>query len=61
VVNQAIEDACHGILIGVACVLQSEGHHDIVEIALGFPKHGVEGILSVHLDLVVATRPIHEG
>jgi hypothetical protein len=59
-VDQVVEDVCHGALIGGAGVLQPKWHDGIVEIAFGCSEAGIESVEWVHLDLVVARGPIHE-
>ena len=53
-VDQVAEDVCHGPLVRRTSILQAEWHDGVVEVALRGPKRGVDGVVRIHLDLVVA-------
>ena len=61
VADQVAKNTRHGTLVSGAGVLQSERHDGVVEVALWGPKCSVNGVVWVHLDLVVARRAVHEG
>jgi hypothetical protein len=44
----------HSVQVGGTGVLQPKRHHSVVEVALECPESGVESVLRVHLDPVLA-------
>ena len=52
--HQITKNTCHGTLVSCTSILQSEWHDGVVEISLWGPESGVNGVIGIHLDLVVA-------
>ena len=51
---QITKNTRHSTLVRCASILQPKRHDNVVEVALRGPKSGVDGVIGVHLDLVVA-------
>lgn len=59
--DHVMEDSGHIVLISGAYVLKAERGDRVVEVNHGCLEGGLLGVTKVRLNLVVASKSVHEG
>ena len=60
VMHHVVKDYNHCTLVSGTCILKSERHDSVVEVPHWHLKSSAFSISNSHLNLIVATKAIHE-
>ena len=60
-VHHIMEHGRHGSLVGSTGVFETKGHDGVIKIVNWCAEGSLFSIFGGHADLIVATKPVHEG